>query len=158
MQAGKVVRRCGSALVVALVAVGCTTTEPARYIYKAGATRVDKQAALDACKIDSFQRIPQSVVSETNGGYYNPGHLQCSTVGTSTNCYRVGAVNIPATTNTYDVNEGLRGRFIAQCLVNKGYSVVDLPACPTPEAKAEAQKAADSGQLPKCATGRNLDY
>ena len=156
LQSGAIVRRAASVLVIGMMAVGCETTQPVQFLYKPGATMADKQAALDSCKIASFKEIPQSVVSETSGGYYNPGTLQCSTIGGITSCNRVGEVNIAPTTNTYDVNGSLRQRYIAQCLRGKGYTASTLPRC-TPGEQAAADKAALSGQMPKCLPSGRLD-
>lgn len=136
-----------------LVVAACTSSQPIKYLYKPGISGAGKQMALDQCRISSFKEIPQTVVSETRGGYYNPGNLQCSSIGGITNCYRVGAVNIPPTTETYDVNAELRGRYIDQCLRGKGFSVTPLMQCKTSAEKKAAADAEARGEIPKCASG-----
>lgn len=114
---------------VATLVAACTSAEPVKFLYKPNSTISDKQAALDQCRIASFRDIPQTVVSEQRGGYSNPGTLQCSTIGGITNCNRIGAVNIPARTETYDVNAELRARYIDRCLESAGYKIYPLSQC-----------------------------
>jgi hypothetical protein len=45
----------------------------------------------------------------------------------------VGAVNIPPSSATYDVNQSLRDRDIGRCLAAKGYEVLPRPSCRTAE-------------------------
>lgn len=137
--------------ILSLLAVaGCTSTQPSKFIWKPGVSAAGKQSALDQCRIASFKEIPQTVVSETRGGYYNPGTLQCNTIGGMTSCHRVGAVSIPPTTDTYDINAGLRGRFIDRCLVGKGFTVTVLPACKSEADTKAATATAAQGGIPKC--------
>lgn len=138
--------------VTMLALAACTSTEPVKFLYKPGATEAGKQAAIDQCRIASFREIPQAMVSETSGGYYNPGNLQCSSVGGMTNCYRVGAVDIPPTTTTYDVNGELRGRYIDQCLQANGFSITVIPQCKTEADRKTAADAVARGGIPQCAT------
>lgn len=144
-----------SGLLAVLLLSGCQT-EPTRTITKPGATYAQTQAALDACKIASFREIPQSMAAETSGGFYNPGTVQCSSVGGFTTCNRIGAVNIPASTSTYDVNAGLRDRYIDQCLRAKGFEVLDLPTCSSAEQTKKAKAMKDAGRRPSCAAGPML--
>lgn len=139
----------------ALVLAGCQT-EPTRTIFKPGATYEQTQDALDACKIASLREIPQSMATQTTGGFYSPGTVQCSTVGGFTSCNQVGGVNIPAQSTSYDVNEGLRDRFIDRCLASKGFAVLDIPACKTADQKAKAKVQKDAGLRPSCAAGPML--
>lgn len=109
-------------------------------------------AAIDECKIQSFKEIPQTIGTDVNPGYNNPGTLQCSTASHATSCYRVGAVNIPATTTTYDVNQELRDRYVTRCLEVSGFKVkLDGRICAT---QAETEKALvdrAEGRFPQCA-------
>lgn len=150
-----VLRRALVFVPVAAVAA-CTASEPALFIHKPGVSVAGKQAALDECRIASLREIPQTVVSQTSGGYYNPGTLQCNTVGGITNCYRVGAVNIAPTTTTRDVNEDLRARYINRCLREKGFSLTAIPRCVMPSEIAASNDAQARGDIPKCATGAGL--
>ncbi|RWN94736.1 hypothetical protein [Mesorhizobium sp.] len=135
----------------AAVIAGCQTG-PAPIIFKPGVDLNSTVVALDQCKIDSFKEIPQSLATDVRPGYNNPGTIQCNTYGTMVTCNRIGAVNIPASSTTYDVNGELRDRYIVRCLQSNGFTVkMDGRACVT---EAETKKAlADraAGQFPQCA-------
>lgn len=128
--------------------------------YKAGSTHVDRQLAVDQCRIASLKEIPQSMATQVSGGYYNPGTVSCSTVGNYTSCNNVGAVNIPATATSYDQNQSLRDRFINRCLQDKGYQLIpNIPVCGS---EAERKAALYSPQPAsaaafKCSAGVRLD-
>ncbi|MET3521477.1 hypothetical protein [Mesorhizobium abyssinicae] len=139
-------------LLAAMAAIAGCQSGPTAIIYKPGVDLSSTVAAVDQCKIASFREIPQSIATEYHPGYNNPGTVQCNTIGTIVSCNTIGAVNIPGSTSTYDVNQGLRDRYITRCLEAKGFGVkMDGRACST---QAEANKAmADraAGQFPKCA-------
>lgn len=145
--------------IIAMLALYSCQTGPQLTTYKAGTVFSQRQAAYDQCKIASLREIPQAMTSQTSGGYYNPGTVQCSTIGNYTSCNRVGVVDIPATTSTYDENQSLRTRYITRCLEAAGYQVVNRPVCPS---QADRQKAIYSPQPPSveqftCDGGMALD-
>ena len=109
-----------------LVLVGCAPAHTRLMIHKTGSRQADRVMAHDNCKIASFKEIPQTQGIATQGGYSNPGTVRCTTNFGVTNCNTVGAVNIPTTTSSYNVNQDLRTRFITRCLAEKGFSVVPL--------------------------------
>ncbi len=115
------------ALLMVFSLTGCADTTA--FYYKKGMVLASKQKDYDACKIKSFKEIPQNIVTTYNPGVHNPGTLSCNTIGTYTSCNRVGALNIPASSSSQDANEGVRARFIAECMNNKGYILVDMPTC-----------------------------
>ncbi|NEJ73767.1 hypothetical protein GR197_25040 [Rhizobium phaseoli] len=149
--------------VVAAVAVaalaGCQAA-PRFTAYKAGTVQSERQFAFDQCKIASLQEIPQSMAISTSPGYYNPGTLSCNTVGGYTSCNRIGAVDIPATTSTYDQNGGLRDRYLTRCMASKGYAMLEkLPLCGSEKEKQAAlyqPQPASPAQM-KCTAGVALD-
>lgn len=113
--------------------------------YKAGTILSDRQLAFDQCQIASLHEIPQSIVTHTDSGYYNPGTVNCSTIGNSTSCYRSGMVDIPATSTSYDQSAGLRDRYMVRCLADKGYTMLwNLPLCRS----EEERQAADNQPQP----------
>jgi hypothetical protein len=95
--------------------------DPVAIIYKQGTMQSERQAALDGCKIASFKEIPQNIATAHSPGYFNPGTLNCTTIGYSTTCNRIGAVNIPSSSTNYDVNEDLRIRYVVNCMRRQGY-------------------------------------
>ncbi|RWH34440.1 MAG: hypothetical protein EOQ80_33110 [Mesorhizobium sp.] len=103
-------------------------------------------------KIDSFKEIPQSLATDVRPGYNNPGTIQCNTYGTIVTCNRIGAVNIPASSTTYDVNGELRDRYVVRCLQSKGFTVkMDGRACATEAETKRALADREAGQFPQCA-------
>lgn len=140
-----------------LIVAACQSSGPIQYLHKPGVGLAGKQAALDQCKIASFREVPQTLATETTGGYYNPGTVQCSSVNGLTTCNTVGAVNIPATSSTYDTNAALRGRYINRCLRAKGFSITVLQPCQGDAAKKAARLAEAEGRIPACSLGSMLD-
>ncbi|MBX4996717.1 hypothetical protein HJB72_01760 [Rhizobium lentis] len=145
---------------VALAAIAGCQSAPRYTPYKAGTVQSDRQLAFDQCKIASLQEIPQSMAISTSPGYYNPGTLSCSTIGNYTSCNRVGEVNIPASTSTYDQNGGLRERYLMRCMASKGYTMLEkLPLCSSEKERQAAlyqPQPASPAQM-KCTAGVALD-
>jgi hypothetical protein len=84
-------------------------------------------------------------------GYNNPGTVQCNTSGNVVTCNRIGAVNIPASSTTYDFNEGLRDRYMTRCLEVQGFGVKLAKICPTKAEETKALVDRAAGQFPTCA-------
>lgn len=144
-------------LVVAVILAGCEVSQPVNVIHKEGSMSADRLRAFDLCDFEAIKAIPRAMAVSTTGGYYNPGSLQCSTVGQATYCNRVGAVNIPSSSTTYDANLETRVRYIDRCLEAKGYSVLKRPACTSDADKlrerSQLDKQPPASQI-KCAVGR----
>ena len=115
-------------LTLAVFVSGCTEG-PVLIVHQTGSTAAQRSAAIDHCEIASFRNIPQTMATHIDPGYSSPGSMQCNTIGNSTYCNRVGGINIPATAITYDVNQGLRNRYVSRCLNNRGYSIIERPIC-----------------------------
>ncbi|HEV2898831.1 MAG TPA: hypothetical protein VGX71_13545 [Pseudaminobacter sp.] len=148
-----------AAPIVILMAIAGCQTGPTLVTFKPGTTHPERQFAFDQCKIESLQVIPQAMATQTSGGYYNPGTVQCSTIGNYTSCNRVGAVNIPATSSTHDQNQQLRDRFLSRCLASRGYQLLERPIC---QSEAERQQAYSQPQPAtpdqvKCSSGVFMD-
>ena len=121
--------KCGAILGLGLILVGCASSVETRYmIHQTGSRLSDRAKAHDDCKIASFKEIPQTQGVATIRGYSSPGTLHCNTIGAVTSCNRIGAVNIPSQTSSYDVNGKLRKRYMDRCLNEKGFSVIPLTA------------------------------
>lgn len=115
-------------MLAALGLAGCGPQTTTLY-YKSGMTITSKQKDYDACKIESFKKVPQNVVTTFHPGIYNPGTVSCYNMGYNTSCHTVGAMNIPPSTSSRDVNEALRDRFITSCMGDKGYQLVEFMNC-----------------------------
>lgn len=135
------------AVLSALALISGCVSGPADLVHKTGSSLAQRQLAADQCRIESLRQVPQALVTETDPGYYNPGTIQCNTFGNMTSCNRVGAVNIPASSSTYDVNQSLRDRTIARCLASKGFDIVQKPIC-TSTKDATAYRAVRDNQPP----------
>ncbi|MER8938734.1 hypothetical protein NKH82_04405 [Mesorhizobium sp. M0915] len=139
-------------ILAALAALSGCQTGPVPIVFKPGVDVGSTVAAMDQCKINSFREIPQSLATDVNPGYNNPGTIQCNTYGTMTTCNRVGAINIPASSTTYDVNGELRDRYIQRCLQGQGFTVKsDGRACSSESETRQALADRANGIFPKCA-------
>jgi hypothetical protein len=137
--------------VAAAVIAGCQSG-PQFVVYKPGVNIPSTVTAVDQCRIASFKEIPQSLATDINPGYNNPGTIQCNTFGTVVTCNRIGAINIPPSSTTYDVNADLRIRYIARCLEAKGFAVkTDGRACASATEDKQAMADRATGRFPKCA-------
>ena len=137
---------------LALLAVlGLTAcAQSTAFFYKPGTIQVSKQKDYDACKIKSFKEIPQNIVTTYNPGVDNPGTLSCYTIGATTQCNRVGALYIAPSTSSEDVNEGMRARFILDCMNKKGYVLLKMPICKIGETGYNSRQKAPSLDKIKC--------
>jgi len=144
-----------SSIFVLTACFGATTIA----VFKPGATVEQKQRDLDACKIASFQKIPQTLQTHVTGGYYNSGRLKCHTDGNgNTSCKRVGEYYQPPTATTFDRNDALRWRFVKNCLQNKGYSLANnIRRCRNNAERAQAMQATNIRDL-VCDPDPKLDY
>ncbi|TIS53295.1 hypothetical protein [Mesorhizobium sp.] len=139
-------------ILAAVAAVAGCQTGPTPIVFKPGVDLSSTLSAVDQCKIDSFKEIPQSLATDVHPGYSNPGTIQCNTFGTIITCNRIGAIDIPATTTTFDVNAALRDRYITRCLEGKGFTVkADGRACATESETKKALADRAAGQFPQCA-------
>jgi hypothetical protein len=133
----------------ALALLGCQT-EPATIVFKPGASLAATTLAVDQCRIASLREIPQALATNVSGGVHHPGTTQCSTVNGFTTCNQIGAVNIPASSSTYDVNGDLRDRYIKRCLASKGFSVSAGPPCAGGAQTRQALADREAGKRPSC--------
>lgn len=116
-----------------LLLVGCVSSSPqtAFLIHKTGSNTAERKDAFELCEFEGIRNVPRAMVTDIDPGYSSPGTLQCNTVGTSTTCNRVGDINIPASSSTYDANEQIRDRYIQRCLRQKGFETYTRPICKT---------------------------
>ena len=130
---------------ITLLLTACGTTQQMKLVYKEGSVKAERMRALDECEFEAVKEIPRAMAVEMQGGYSSPGTVQCSTLGGITSCQQIGAINIPASAQSYDANTSTRLRYVNRCLERKGYSVLDRPVCKSDEDKA-AGLAADAKQ------------
>ena len=124
-----------------LILAGCASNPERLRIHKTGSTSAERTLAHDNCKIASIKEIPQTQAVVTSPSYSSPGTTQCSTNYGVTTCNQVGALNVPSSTSSYDVNAVLRKRFIIRCLNSKGFSVIPISrVCRTGEEKTGLER------------------
>lgn len=113
-----------------LILTGCASLYgPIFIVHKTGSTMAQRQQALDECKIESFQSIPQAFVTDVTPGMRTPGHMECHDAANHTDCFYVEGTEFPPTVTTRDANEDLRERYVGRCLLTKGYQMISKPIC-----------------------------
>jgi hypothetical protein len=117
------------ALCLILVVAGACAPPP--LYHKAGADPVRRDAVETDCRIAALQRVPRDMRTRVLAPRDMPGPA-CDLFG---RC-RHGFVRFePARIESYDANEALRERAVAQCMAEAGFRPVRLPAC-GPEIRA----------------------
>ncbi|RCL01932.1 MAG: hypothetical protein JSC188_000550 [Candidatus Tokpelaia sp. JSC188] len=139
-----------------LAACGITSTTT---LFKPGATHVQKQHDLDQCKIASLHSIPQAFTTVSTGGFYDLGDIQCYPIRQERMmCTRYGSGYTMPRYFSVDQNQGLRWRFMMECLQKKGYDIVNnLRACTTQEERSHAIAARTISAV-TCNPDTQLDY
>lgn len=123
-------------VIMATFLIGGCIEQPMYLVHKTGSTLEQRRAAVDECEFQAISAVPRAMSTQISGGYYSPGSVQCSTIGTFTTCNQVGGINIPASASTYDANQELRDRYVNRCLRQSGFEVFQRPVC-----RSEADKA-----------------
>lgn len=109
--------------------------------YKAGTTPAETQRSVTDCQIEAAQRVPQQMVIQTTPSYTTPVQTQCNQIGTQTFCNSTGGDAYGGQTYTSDANAGLRVQAFAQCMGDKGYRFMNVPACPMGTTAADLDKS-----------------
>ena len=120
------------AVFAAALLSGCQTGPSSmRFYHKVGTTIYDKQAVIDACKIQSLKEIPQAIGTSVIPGMSSPGTTYCNSYGMygGIQCNTYGGYNLPPQVRNYDMNDGLRDRFVNACMAKRGYSITNMPFC-----------------------------
>jgi hypothetical protein len=120
-----------------VMAVGVSACQTGGYVpggdtvswQKKGTTRAQRHEDRLTCEVAGAQAVPVATQTAYSGGYSNPGTLQCTSVGYSTSCNRVGAYSVPSSMSTYDSNSSLRNNFVELCMTKKGYSIQPTKWC-----------------------------
>lgn len=100
------------------------------YPYKAGESFASLANDKTNCEIEAAQRVPQNIVVQTSPSYTTDTQTYCNQIGTQTLCNTTGGQTYGGQTTSTDTNAGLRLRAYGQCMSQKGYRFVDIPACP----------------------------
>ena len=137
--------------VLASALVGCAPQTPydrykagqpvQNFPYRAGDNEAKRQRSITDCQIEAAQRVPQQMVVRTTPSYTTPVQTQCNRIGTQTFCNSTGGDTYGGQTYTSDANAGLRVQAFAQCMGDKGYRFVNVPACPMGTTVADLDKS-----------------
>lgn len=119
-----------------LLLAGCVSG-PTAIAYKPGSTFGERLAAADQCRIESIEKIPQTMVTIIDPPEYHPGIEVCRTDPSTgrERCRQSGFV-YPGSTRTRDVNASLRERYVASCMHRAGFDVIAKPICASSSDKA----------------------
>lgn len=115
----------------------------------AAVSRIDQ--SFTQCQVEALRDVPQSVAVGTQPSYTTPVQTNCYNTGYSAQCSSTGGQIIGGQTYSYDPNAGLRNRVEAQCMANRGFSLVSLLVCTATQRNSGALRGF-SGNLPPLQT------
>lgn len=124
--------------------------------YKPGASLALVERETTACEVKALQDVPVTTLVRRKPPIFVPGNRTCDANG---NCIQAPGHYIPGGFESYDPNEGLRFRVERQCMADKGFVPVSIPACP--DSVASTAPAGATTRLPTLTEGscviRNSD-
>ncbi|MEP5731856.1 MAG: hypothetical protein ABJL67_21050 [Sulfitobacter sp.] len=106
---------------------------PLETYYKPGASVSILNRDTTACEVKALRDVPSSTLTRRKPPIFIPGNRVCNAAG---HCTGTRGHYVPGGFETYDPNDGLRLRVERQCMADKGYAPVSIPACPDHIAKA----------------------
>ena len=110
--------------VLGLAALVLSACGPLGLYHKAGVPVAAMNNTLTDCEVEALAKVPVDQRIERDPIRIVPRRI-CDSAGNCTVVYdRVGGE-----VRTYDANAGLRARVMNQCMANKGFTYVNLPAC-----------------------------
>ena len=123
-----------------LALTGCL---PLSIYHKTGVPVARMQSDKTSCEIKALRDVPVSTQIRSTPARYVPPRQYCDASGA---CKTRGGYWIEGEIYSFDANERLRLRAQIQCMAAKGYSPVEIPACP--DRIARAVPAAATRTLP----------
>ncbi|UWR36246.1 hypothetical protein K3762_10555 [Sulfitobacter sp. W074] len=138
---------------VALMAAACA---PLNTYYKPGATVAQVNRATTSCEVQALRDVPISTQIRREPPRYVPERRHCDA---NNNCTTRGGFYVPGELVTFDPNQDLRNRVEGQCMADKGFAPVSIPACPSNVARAAPARATTTlpALNPKSCVIRNSD-
>lgn len=118
--------------------IGLAACADLQTYYKPGASVERLNRDTLACEVKALKDVPSSLVVRRLPPVYIPGKRVCDGDG---NCSRGRGYYVPGGVERYDPNDGLRLRVERQCMADRGYAPVSIPACPDGVARAAVPKA-----------------
>jgi len=122
----------------------CGACVPVSTTYLEGARVAFLERAQTACGVAALRVAPVATVTRRGPPRLIPGARVCDASG---KCYTRPGTYAPGPIYTVDVNKDLRGRVERQCMADKGFVPVSIPACPPGVANAAPPGA--TKRLPK---------
>ncbi|MGD1884256.1 MAG: hypothetical protein ACFB11_18340 [Paracoccaceae bacterium] len=117
-------------LFACLTMTGCL---PLSTYYKEGAPLSLVERDETTCQVKALRDAPVANVIRQRPSYYVPARKVCNSEG---KCIVRGGYYRDGQIYTVDVNKGLRVKLERQCMADRGYAPVDIPACPNNVAEA----------------------
>ena len=125
-------------LSLVLAAVLLTACAPLDTYYKPGVSVADLNRATTTCKVEALRQVPTSTQVRQAPPSYVPARRVCRAAN---QCRVLPGYYVPGPLITYDPNEGLRRQVEGQCMADRGFAPVSIPACPDAVARSVPQRA-----------------
>ncbi len=123
---------------LALFGLGVAACAPLNTYYKPGASVAQVNRATTACEVQALRDVPVSTQVRRTPPRYIPPRRSCDS---NNNCTTTGGFYVPGELITFDPNTELRKRVETQCMADRGYAPVSIPACPGSVARAAPVQA-----------------
>ncbi|SLN12714.1 hypothetical protein PEL8287_00440 [Roseovarius litorisediminis] len=117
----RLTRRLALMATTALI-VACA---PLKIYYKEGVQVARMETDQTDCEISALEKVPKDIRTRYIPPTYTP-YQYCDRYG---RCYWRQRLVSPGRHVSYDSNGPLRDKVTAQCMAQKGYQLVELPAC-----------------------------
>ncbi|MEL6449734.1 MAG: hypothetical protein AAFQ19_00625 [Pseudomonadota bacterium] len=134
------------ALLILALPVALSGCVPVSTYYAEGVSFAQLERDNTRCDVNALRDAP--VANQTRQG--PPRYVPRRTCDAYGNCRDEGGFYVPGEIYSVDVNASLRARVKAQCMADRGYRPVDLPACPA--GVADAAPPGPSQVLPRLNT------
>ena len=129
---------------VLLSAAALSACVPLSTYYREGVTLSALERDRTACEVAALRDAPVATVVREGPPRYIPGVRRCDAAG---KCITRPGRYVPGPIYSVDVNADLRGRVLQQCMADRGYVPVTIPACSAAIARAAPPVA--TNRLPK---------
>ncbi|MEQ6247965.1 hypothetical protein ABMC89_03645 [Sulfitobacter sp. HNIBRBA3233] len=128
---------------IAALLLGLAACAPLETNYKPGVSVTTLNRDQTQCDVAALRDVPVATQVRRLPPQYVPPRRECSKDG---KCITTQGYYLPGEIRSYDANAPLRARAAQQCMADKGYARVSIPACPAEVAQAAPQAA--TVQLP----------
>ncbi|QYX55492.1 hypothetical protein K1T73_10275 [Roseovarius sp. SCSIO 43702] len=105
--------------------LGLGSCAPLTVWHKPGGAVAEMERALTACEVTALRQVPRDIRRR----YTPPTRAPYTACDGTGHCWTTWRVVSPGRWESWDANEGLRSRVARQCMMDKGYRRVEVPAC-----------------------------